>query len=69
MGDEQDLTKRYAVEARMNEALGWTGLGRCAGSSIGSGTMEVCCLVIDFNIANRVIAAILPELNLATTRA
>src|SRR5262249_42675093 len=35
--------------------LGWTGLGNCDGGSIGSGTMEVCCFVVDFKIARRVI--------------
>lgn len=41
----------------MNETLGWTGLGHCDGGSIGSGTMEICCLVADFEIAKRVIGA------------
>jgi hypothetical protein len=39
----------------MNEVLGWTGLGHCDGGSIGSGTMEVCCMVVDVDIATRVI--------------
>jgi hypothetical protein len=39
----------------MNETLGWTGLGNCDGGSIGSGTMEVCCFVVDFKIAKRVV--------------
>lgn len=37
--------------------LGWTGLGHCDGGSIGSGTMEVCCFVVDFEIGRKVIAA------------
>ena len=41
----------------MNETLGWTGLGDCDGGSIGSGTMEVCCYVADFDIAKRAIEA------------
>ena len=32
----------------LNEGLGWTGLGCCDGGSIGSGTMEACCYVVDF---------------------
>lgn len=56
-GTAEDLEKRYAVESRMNETLGWTGLGHCDGGSIGSGTMEVCCLVVDFDVAERVIEA------------
>ncbi|MBS0264153.1 MAG: hypothetical protein JSS02_19610 [Planctomycetes bacterium] len=55
MGTRQDLNKRHALEERMNETLGWTGLGHCDGGSIGSGTMEVCCFVVDFAIAKRVI--------------
>jgi hypothetical protein len=55
MGTTKDLDKRHALEDRMNETLGWTGVGHCDGGSIGSGTMEVCCLVVDFNIAKRVI--------------
>jgi hypothetical protein len=55
MGTPQDLEKRHRLQARMDETLGWTGLGHCDGGSIGSGTMEVCCLVVDFVIAARVI--------------
>ncbi len=55
MGTAADLDKRHALEDRMNETLGWTGLGACDGGSIGSGSMEVCCYVVDFGIAKRVI--------------
>jgi predicted DNA-binding WGR domain protein len=57
MGSAEDLKKRQTLEDRMNETLGWTGLGNCDGGSIGSGTMEVCCFVVDFEIARRVIEA------------
>lgn len=56
-GEPEDLDKRHRLEDRMNETLGWTGLGNCDGGSIGSGTMEVCCFVVDFEIATKVIAA------------
>jgi hypothetical protein len=56
MGTVKDLDKRHALEDRMNETLGWTGLGHCDGGSIGSGTMEICCFVVDFKIAKRTIA-------------
>ena len=56
-GSPADLKKRHALEERMNETLGWTGLGICDGGSIGSGTMEVCCFVADFEVAKRVIEA------------
>jgi hypothetical protein len=54
-GTEQDLAKRHRLEEKMNEILGWTGLGNTDGGSIGSGTMEVGCIVVDFEIAKRVI--------------
>ena len=54
-GDSDDLSKRHRLEERMNETLGWTGLGMCDGGSIGSGTMEVCCIVVDFLAAKSVI--------------
>ena len=55
MGTAEDVEKRHRLEARMNEALGWTGLGACDGGSIGSGTMEVCNYVVDFELAKSVI--------------
>jgi hypothetical protein len=55
MGSRKDLDKRHELEDRMNETLGWTGLGHCDGGSIGSGTMEVCCFVVDFETAKKVI--------------
>jgi hypothetical protein len=56
-GTEEDLAKRHALEERLGETLGWTGLGDCDGGSVGSGTMEVCCFVVDFDVAKRVIEA------------
>ncbi len=54
-GTEQDLEKRHRLEGKMNEVLGWTGLGHTDGGSIGSGTMEVGCVVVDFEIAKKVV--------------
>lgn len=65
MGSKEDLEKRHRLEARMNDLLGWIGLGHCDGGSIGSGTMEVCCPVVDFDIATRIIAADLRETEFA----
>ena len=56
-GNAADLGKRIALEDRMNEVLGWVGLGQCEGGSSGYGTMEVRCLVVDFELARRVIEA------------
>lgn len=57
MGSNSDLSKRHQLEDRMNETLGWTGLGACDGGSIGGGTMEVCNFVVDFDLAERVVKA------------
>lgn len=54
-GTEQDLDKRHRLESKMDEVLGWTGLGNTDGGSIGSGTMEVGCVVVDFEIAKKVV--------------
>ena len=55
MGSETDIQKRQDLEGVLNESLGWTGLGHCDGGSIGSGTMEACCYVVDFEIAKNVL--------------
>ncbi len=55
MGTEEDLKKRHRLQDLMNETLGWVGLGHCDGGSTGSGTMEVCCFVVDFEIAKTAI--------------
>jgi len=54
-GSEKDLDKRHKLEERLNELLGWTGLGHVDGGSIGSGTMEAGCIVVDFEVAKTVI--------------
>lgn len=61
MGNSADLERRLRLQERMDETLGWTGLGHCDGGSIGSGTMEVCCMVVDFDIAKGVIEADLKD--------
>jgi hypothetical protein len=55
IGTKEDVEKRYRLQDRMNETLGWAGLGNCDGGSIGSGTMEVCNFVVDFEVAKQVI--------------
>ena len=64
-GTSDDLDKRHKLESRMNETLGWTGLGHCDGGSIGSDTMEACCFVVDFEIAKSVIEADLKDTEFA----
>ncbi len=55
-GTDADVDKQGEIIARMDEALGWTGLGNADGGSIGSGTMEVCCFVVNFELARTVVA-------------
>lgn len=50
-GTEADLERRHEVEGLLEDRLGWTGLGHCDGGDIGSGTMNVFCLVVDPNVA------------------
>ena len=57
MGSAVDLRKRHALEDRLNEVLGWVGLGQCEGGTSVYGTMEVCCRVVDFELARRMIEA------------
>lgn len=64
-GTKRELEKRHALQRRMDETLGWTGLGACDGGSSGSGTMEVCCYVVDFDVAKRVIEADLRDTEFA----
>ena len=49
------------LEAQLNETLGWTGLGHCAGGNLASGQMEAFCLVVDFELAREVVAADLKD--------
>ena len=54
-GTEKDLDKRHKLQSYLDEILGWTGLGHCDGGSIGSGTMEAFCYVVDFDLAKKVV--------------
>jgi hypothetical protein len=54
-GTDEDLDKRHRLENHLHELLGSTGLGYVDGGSIGSGTMEAGCIVVDFDSAKKVI--------------
>lgn len=54
-GTTSDFDKRVKIENLMNECLGWTGSGHCDGGDMGSGEMNVFCLVVDSSIATKVI--------------
>jgi hypothetical protein len=64
-GTEAEHKKRQAVQDKMNEVLGWTGVGYCDGGSIGSGTMEICCIVFDYQLAYDIINEALNETEFA----
>jgi len=49
--NHEELDKRHRLEDFLDEVLGWTGLG----SVDGGGFMDACCLVVDFDIAKKVI--------------
>ncbi len=47
----------------MDECFGWTGLGYCDGGDIGSGDMNVCCLVVDPFVALNIVVGSLRQNN------
>lgn len=55
-GTPGDLRRRHALEEFLNETTSWLGLGHCDGGSIGSGSMDAFCLVVDYEIAAEAIA-------------
>ncbi len=60
-GDLEDPEKRQAMQDLMDDALGWTGLGHCDGGTIGSETINICCLVVDAKLAAPVMVQALKE--------
>ena len=64
-GTEKDLDKRYELQDWLNSKLGWTGLGRCDGGSIGSGTMETASFVVNFDLAKKILERDLKETKFA----
>lgn len=62
-GTAEDLDKRHEIEQLLNEVLGWTGNGNCDGGDIGSGTMNVCCLVVNPYLASQAIVEELRKSN------
>lgn len=65
MGSSTDIEKIGRLMELLDDLLGQTGLGICDGNSIGSGTMEAACYVVDFEIAKRVIAKALANTEFA----
>lgn len=55
-GGTDDLQRRHQIEDFLDQQIGWLGLGHCDGGSSGSGTMEVFCIVVDFELAKTSLA-------------
>jgi hypothetical protein len=60
-GSSADLKRRHELEDFLEELVGWLGLGHLDGGSIGSGTMEAMCYVVDFAIAKAAVESALRE--------
>ncbi len=67
-GAEDDLGTRHKLEDYFNNRLGWLGLGHVDGGSIGSGSMEIFCIVPDFAVAKAAIEKELVELEIEDAR-
>ena len=52
----QDEDTQSDVEDALTEKLGWTGLGYCDDGRITAGTVEICCRVLDVDLATREIS-------------
>lgn len=59
------LKKLHRLGEHLDQLLGWTGLGHFDGNGIGFGKMDVTAVVVDFEIAKRVIAADLEDTEFA----
>lgn len=53
--DDADPVDRHALQAHLDDLLHSTGLGECDSSTSGGGTLELCCFVVDFALARKVI--------------
>ncbi len=65
-GKIEELDFRHELEDRMNETLGWTGIGHCDGGSNGSGSMEVFCYVVDYEMARTIVVEDLQDTKFAS---
>lgn len=56
-----DNDKQGALEDALTEVLGWTGLGSCDGMKSGEDTLEMCCRVLDVDLAKAAIIGALAD--------
>lgn len=54
-GTDEDLNKRLRLEDKMEEIMSETVIGFADGGSTKNGLMKVGCLVVDFEIAKKII--------------
>jgi len=54
-GTDSELASRHALEAALDEVLGWTGNGHVDGGDAGGDELTVSCYVIEPQIALRAI--------------
>lgn len=59
------LKKLHRLEERLNQLLGWTGLGHADGYGYGFEKMDVSVVVVDFQIAKKVIESDLEDTEFA----
>jgi hypothetical protein len=55
------LKKLHRLGERLDQLLGWTGLGHVDGNGIGFGKMDITAVIVDYEIAKRVIASDLED--------
>jgi hypothetical protein len=60
-GSARDLDKRDRVEEVLAECLNWTCNGFCDGGDIGSGEMNLFCLVLDPDAAGNTLVSALKK--------
>jgi len=51
----EEFEKQFRLENRLNDTLGWTGLGSCSGGRLRHGIMRVGNFVVDIDIAKAII--------------
>ncbi|MEL6723518.1 MAG: hypothetical protein AAFP81_08970 [Pseudomonadota bacterium] len=48
--------KQEDIEEALNEKLGWTGLGYCDDGRLSAQALEICCRVVNVDLARKVIS-------------
>lgn len=56
MDPDEARDKQDDIEEALNEKLGWTGLGYCDNGRLSAETLEICCRVVNVDLAQKVIS-------------